>query len=223
MSAFQLWGLAGAALWLAVTGLWFRRSTPVLVGGLVAIGAYAGLGLVLGWTTLPALGLGPAPLAGTILAALLWLLVMLGASPIADRFASALFSKPPTLGAFKTLQQSKVGLVAGIALAWLLGGVLEELALRGLILRAVETGLAPLGLTASLAGIWLSALAAWVLHLYQGPRAALIIAILSQLFGGLFIISGHNLWAVMLCHGLYDTVAFIRFAMGKSKYSRPAG
>jgi hypothetical protein len=27
------------------------------------------------------------------------------------------------------------------------------------------------------------------------------------------------LWAVMVCHGMYDTIAFVRFATKKSKYS----
>jgi membrane protease YdiL (CAAX protease family) len=57
------------------------------------------------------------------------------------------------------------------------------------------------------------------MHFYQGPRAVLIIAQLSVLFGILFVISGYNLWAVMICHGLYDTIAFIRFARKKSRYS----
>jgi len=38
-------------------------------------------------------------------------------------------------------------------------------------------------------------------------------------FGVLFVVSGYNLWTVMLCHGLYDTIAFVRFANKKSKYS----
>jgi hypothetical protein len=42
---------------------------------------------------------------------------------------------------------------------------------------------------------------------------------LSVLFGVPFVISGENLWTVVLCHGLYDTVAFIRFANRSSKYS----
>ena len=67
--------------------------------------------------------------------------------------------------------------------------------------------------------ICIAALGAGLIHLYQGPRAALIITQLSVLFGVLFVVSGYNLWAVMLCHGLYDTIAFIRFAHKKSKYS----
>ncbi len=58
---------------------------------------------------------------------------------------------------------------------------------------------------------------AGLVHLYQGPRGAVIVAPLSVLF----VLSGSNLWTVILCHGLYDTVAFVRFARGKSKYSGP--
>ena len=64
-----------------------------------------------------------------------------------------------------------------------------------------------------------AALGAGVVHFYQGPRAVVIITQLSVLFGVLFVLSGYNLWSVMLCHGLYDTVTFIRFAARKSKYS----
>jgi len=34
------------------------------------------------------------------------------------------------------------------------------------------------------------------------------------------VVAGYNLWAVILCHGFYDTIAFVRFATGKSKYSK---
>jgi transposase InsO family protein len=55
-------------------------------------------------------------------------------------------------------------------------------------------------------------------------KASIIVSIaitqLSLLFGVLFILSGPNLWAVILCHGGYDTVAFVRFASGKSRYAK---
>lgn len=72
---------------------------------------------------------------------------------------------------------------------------------------------------ATAAGIVAAAAAAWVIHFYQGLRAACIIAQLSVLFGVLFAISGYNLWPVILCHGFDDTIAFIRFANKQSKYS----
>jgi membrane protease YdiL (CAAX protease family) len=140
---------------------------------------------------------------------------------VADRLASRWFHKPPTLGTFRAIQESTVKLIAGIVVAWLLGGFLEELVFRGIVLKSV----------ASLMGAWLAApiaiavavciaaLGAGLVHLYQGPRATVIVTQLSILFGILFVVSGYNLLAVILCHGMYDTVAFIRFATGKSQYS----
>jgi hypothetical protein len=32
--------------------------------------------------------------------------------------------------------------------------------------------------------------------------------------------SVQNLWAAILCHGFYDTIAFVRFASGKSRYAK---
>jgi len=62
---------------------------------------------------------------------------------------------------------------------------------------------------------------AWVHRVrYLGPRAMVIVTQLSALFGVLFVVSGHDLWTVILCHGLYDPVAVVRFAGKKSKYSR---
>ena len=48
----------------------------------------------------------------------------------------------------------------------------------------------------------------------------MIITQLSVLFGVLFVASGYNLWTVILAHGFYDTIAFVRFASGKSRYAK---
>jgi len=142
-------------------------------------------------------------------------------TPLADRWATRWFARPPDLSAFRALQQSRTKLVAGIVLAWILGGFLEEFFLRGIVLQAVKAVASPaLGLPlATAAGIAAATAIAWVIHLYQGLRAAFIIAQLSVLFGVLFVIGGFDLWPVIFCHGLYDTIAFIRFANRQSRYS----
>ncbi|MBI1214054.1 MAG: CPBP family intramembrane metalloprotease [Alphaproteobacteria bacterium] len=167
-----------------------------------------GLGLSVSW-----------PL--TIGLAVVWTALMVAFTPVADWIATRLVATPPTLGAFKALRESRWKLVLGIVIAWVLGGFLEELLLRGIILKITQAALTwPLGVfAASVVGICLAALVAFVLHLYQGLRAALIVTQLSVLFGALFVISGHNLWSVILAHGFYDTIAFIRFANKQSKYS----
>ncbi|HUO97936.1 MAG TPA: CPBP family intramembrane glutamic endopeptidase [Rhizomicrobium sp.] len=141
------------------------------------------------------------------------------ATPPADRLASALTSVPPRLGAFRALQQSPAKLIAGIAIAWLLGGFLEEIVFRAMLLRWIETHAGLPMPAASILAIAGAAAGAGIVHLYQGPRGALIVAQLSVLFGLVYVLSGHDLWSVILCHGAYDTIAFVRFARGKSKYA----
>jgi uncharacterized protein len=169
----------------------------------------------------------PASWLSTFGFAVAWLVLMLAYSPLADRIATRWVAKPPTLGAFRMLQQSRSKLILGIVTAWILGGFLEELIFRGIILQSTEKLLSasllrPMLLrpVATAIAICTAALGAGLIHLYQGLRAAIIVTQLSVLFGLLFVISGYNLWTVVLCHGLYDTIAFIRFANKRSKYSQ---
>jgi membrane protease YdiL (CAAX protease family) len=156
--------------------------------------------------------------------AIAWAVLMLALTPVADWIASRWIKKPPTLDVFRQLQQSRAKLAIGIVIAWVLGAFLEELVFRGVVQQWVEQNLAatlpPLAATA--VAVLVAAIGAGVLHLYQGLRAAVIITQLSVLFGVLFVLSDRNLWSVFLCHGIYDTVAFIRFANKQSKYSRLA-
>ncbi len=157
----------------------------------------------------------------TIGLAVVWLGLMIAYSPLADRLASRWMRTPPTLGVFRSLQLSIGRLIAGIAIAWLLGGILEEIVFRGIVLTWIESWLGPwlAKPIATAVAICAAACSAGLFHFYQGPRAMVIIVQLSILFGVLFVISGHNLWSVIICHGLYDTIAFVRFANKKSKYS----
>jgi len=209
-------------IWLVIVVVRFRRSNIALTGGLIAIGLFTLVAFAYGEVTPNELGLGNThKWLPTIGFALVWLGLMLAYSPLADRLASRWFAKPPTLETFRVIQQSKAKLIAGIAAAWVLGGILEELIARGIVLRSVESLLSAWTSepVAACVAIGAAALGAGLIHLYQGSRAVAIVTQLSVLFGVLFVVSGYNLWAVMLCHGLYDTVAFVRFAIKKSKYS----
>lgn len=105
---------------------------------------------------------------------------------------------------------------------WVLGGLGEALLARGMVLISLELFLAAAGPEPPAAGIAVCAAAfgAGVMHAHQGLRAVVIITQPSVLFGVLFVVSGDNLWAVILCHGLYDPIAFVRFATKHSTYSK---
>lgn len=226
MTSFQHTALLLTGIWLVIVVGRFRRSVFALISGLMAIGLYTLFALAHGEVTLDELGLrsGSSWLL-TIGFALACLALMLAYTPLADRLATRWVDTPPTLGAFRVIQQSTVKLIAGIVVAWMLGGFLEELVLRGIVLKSVESSLAGrLGepIAAGVA-VCVAASGAGLIHLYQGPRAVIIVTQLSVLFGVLFVVSGFNLRAAVLCHGLYDTIAFVRFANKKSKYSDLAG
>jgi hypothetical protein len=210
-------------IWLFAVFIRFRRSTIVLIGGLLVVGLSTSIALICHQASLQDFGLDiPIPWLSTIVFATAWLALMLVFSPLADRIASRWFAKPPTLGAFRSIQQSTIKLIAGIVIAWVLGGFLEELTFRGIVLKTVDAQLStllPMPIAAAVA-ICVAAAGAGIIHLYQGPRAAFIITQLSTLFGLLFVLSADTLWAVIVCHGLYDTIAFVRFASGKSRYSK---
>jgi membrane protease YdiL (CAAX protease family) len=223
---FQQTAAILTVIWLVLVAARFRRSKLVLIGGLVGLGLYTFAELADGAVRLDDLGLGvPSSWLPTVGFALAWLGLMLAYSPVADRLATRWVDKPPTLEAFRALQESRGKLIAGIAVAWLLGGILEELIFRGILLRSAES-VASAGLgrpVATAVAVCIAALGAGLIHFYQGPRAVLIVTQLSVLFGVLFVVTGYDLWAVMLCHGLYDTIAFVRFAKKKSRYAEPGG
>ena len=222
MSTFQETALLATAMWLALVAVRFRRSIPFLLLGLVAIGLYAIAAMLFREGTIAELGLAaPGSWLRTIGLASVWLGLMLAYSPLADWLASRIIAAPPTLEAFRAIQQSRGKLAAGIMVAWVLGAFLEELVLRGIVVKSVASWMTAWTVepVAGGTGVCIAAFGAGLIHTYQGPRAVVIVTQLSVLFGVLFVVSGYDLWAVVLCHGLYDTIAFIRFATRRSKYS----
>jgi len=196
MTTFQRTALLLIAIWLGIVGIRFRRSTTVLVGGLFAIGSYTAVALARSLVSADELGLGiPSRPLVTIGLVLVWLALMLAYSPLADSLASRCFAKPPSLQSFRAIQQSTIKLVAGILVAWVLGGILEELAFRGIVLRSIASWLAAgVGVPiAAFVAVGVAAFGAGLIHFYQGSRAVAIIVQLSVLFGALFVISGYNL------------------------------
>ena len=125
MTNFQLLALAATMVWLAAVASRYRRSTPVLLSGLLGIGWRALGALMTGGTTARELGLAlPASWLVTFVWAAGWTALMLAYSPVADRIARQIFAAPPTLTAFRASQQSTAKLASGIAIASLLGGFL---------------------------------------------------------------------------------------------------
>ena len=107
VTTFQQTALLLTVMWLLLVLVRFRRSRIVLIGGLIALGLYTLVALVLGKVTLDELGLGIAhSWVHTIGLMVAWLGLMLAYSPVADWLATRWFDKPPNLESFRVLQQS---------------------------------------------------------------------------------------------------------------------
>jgi membrane protease YdiL (CAAX protease family) len=187
--------------WLVAVAVRFRRSTTVLVGGLVAIGLYTLMAIAYDGVTLNELGLSTTnSWLMTLGCAAMWCGLMFAYTPVADRIATRIVAKPPNLKTFRAIQESRTKLIAGIVVAWALGGILEEIVFRGIVLKSAESLLSgwmiePLAVAIAICA---AANGASIIHLYQDPRAVIIIAQLSVLFGILFALSGFNLWCNIL-------------------------
>jgi hypothetical protein len=115
VTIFQLTALILTITWLLIVVFRFRNSRVVLLAGLFTIGLFTLGALILGKAAPEELGLGiPKSWLLTVGFALAGLVVTLAYSPLADFLASRWFAKPPTLEAFRAIQQSKTKLIAGI-------------------------------------------------------------------------------------------------------------
>lgn len=62
--------------------------------------------------------------------------------------------------------------------------------------------------------VWLLALLVQAIifgagHAYQGSAGMLLTGISALIYGGVFILSGRNLWTAVIAHSLANTVAFV--------------
>lgn len=125
-----------------------------------------------------------------------------------------LTGKTIDLSQFAPVKENVFLLVFFLVLVWTLAAFGEELVYRGYLMNRV----------AELAGgssrAWaLSLLLVSVLfgaaHLYQGISGVFTVIAAALVYGGLYLWSGRNLWAPIIAHGVYDTVAILLAFWGK--------
>ena len=100
-----------------------------------------------------------------------------------------------------------------LLLVWIFAAFGEELAYRGYLLtRAADV------LGRSNAGYGLAMIGVAVLfgfgHYYKGPAGVLDSTYSGLVLGCAYLLSGRNLWAAILAHGISDTFAVLMLFMG---------
>jgi membrane protease YdiL (CAAX protease family) len=101
----------------------------------------------------------------------------------------------------------------GLLFVWTFAAFGEELAYRGYLLtRAADLG------KRSAAAYWVGIVVVSVLfgygHYYKGPAGVLDSGVAGLILGAAYMLSGRNLWASILAHGLIDTYAVVVLFFG---------
>ena len=114
------------------------------------------------------------------------------------------------LSKFKDVQGNLELAVLGVLYAFIGAGFYEEFTFRGFLMQ----GLAMLfggSRSAWIVACLLQGALFGLAHAYQNPLGIAITGTLGVLMGLLVLASGHNLWPVIIGHGLFDASRFVLF------------
>ena len=101
-----------------------------------------------------------------------------------------------------------------IPVTWGAAAFGEEMLFRGFYLDAVRRLLVIEGWAATLVAVLLQAALFGTLHLYQGAAGATTAGAIGLAFGIAWWIAGRNLWAGILLHGIFDSLAMTAAYLG---------
>jgi membrane protease YdiL (CAAX protease family) len=120
-------------------------------------------------------------------------------------FAVWITGVPVDTSAFEVIRGNARVLLAGLALAWTLAAFGEEMVFRGYLMSRIAgvAGGTHAGWAAAL--VISSACFGWA-HGYQGPAGMVATGLIGALLGLLYLRTGRNLWTVIVCHGVVDTL-----------------
>jgi len=123
----------------------------------------------------------------------------------------------PNLGNFSAIRGNFLALAVGLLVAWFFGAFLEEFLFRGYLQNTLHIFCSKVGCPQWVA--WTIAILATsactgIGHFYQGITGMLTAGFIAVGFSVIYLINRRNLWASILAHGVYDTVAFLFVYLG---------
>jgi membrane protease YdiL (CAAX protease family) len=132
--------------------------------------------------------------------------IALLASLLIDPFAEKLTGIPHDISIVDSVRGNLKALLVTILLIWVTVAFMEEILFRGFLMTELANvlGRSTAALTVN---ILLTALVFGLAHWYQGKSGVISTGIISILISLIFVLSGFNLWLVILVHGFIDTIA----------------
>jgi membrane protease YdiL (CAAX protease family) len=140
--------------------------------------------------------------------------LLLGSELVIQPLASHLWPSPENVSSVLKVpvHDWKVAL-RSLAIVWIFAGFGEEIGYRGYLLtRAADLGnRSKLGYIVAMLYV---ALLFGFGHFYKGPAGIMDSTYSGLVLGGIYLLSGRNLWVAILAHGITDTVAVVATFMG---------
>jgi len=149
-----------------------------------------------------------------LLAAAAAVVLQLGSELVVQPLASHLWLAPENVSSALNIpvHDWKVGL-RSLAIVWVFAAFGEEIGYRGYLLtRAADLG--NRSKFAYVIGMLYVAVLFGFGHFYKGPTGIMDSTYSGLVLGGVYLLSGRNLWAPILAHGISDTFAVVVIFMG---------
>jgi membrane protease YdiL (CAAX protease family) len=143
----------------------------------------------------------------------LYALMWLSATYVSEPLASWLGFRPkPSFIVY--VHNNTAALIGWLAISWIVGGFVEELLFRGFLLTQVSRLFSVNWVGISI-GIVSQAILFGLLHIYQGLFGFVYAGITAILLGITYVISGRNLWPLIIAHALLDSVSMVDIYRGQ--------
>lgn len=133
--------------------------------------------------------------------------VAIGGQMIVARFIE---TPPVDLSKFSILQNNVLMLMVSLVSIWVTAAFFEEIVYRGFLLRNLVE-VSGNGVLAVTMMILLHAVLFGLLHLYQGIFGMITTGLVAVVFGVFYLLQKRNLWALIVVHGLIDTLNVVNF------------
>lgn len=222
---FDLTVIIGALLllksiFLNNDGLWTLAGPISLVAALVL----AGWSLRRRGKRWADLGMGrPKSFLWTAIWTVVALVVTMGVGILADGLATSLMGPPSEAvqaidarfsGRFAAVPGSLPDFLFWLAIAWVIGGFVEEMLFRGALFERFETVFAGLPYAAILAVMCQAVLFGHQHLYYQGVPGWIATGAIAVVSGLLYLAFNRNLWPLILSHGLSNTIGLTLMYFG---------
>lgn len=199
---------------LVVTGIKMRPGIGILAAILlipvvmwVRNNGFADIGLQL-----------PVCLSSTILQALGYgIFISLLSMVLIEPLSEVLTSTVHDLGPFEKIKGNWLALMQTLLFVWLFVAIVEEVIFRGFLMTEISKIIGS-GLLATIFNIVFTSIVFGLCHAYQNKCGIVTTGVIGSLFAIVFLISGRNLWVVILTHGFLDTIGILSIYFGVDKY-----